>query len=66
LGNRRNVSKNLLGKSSSLQLHHVFPKAYLYKRGYDKADVNALANFTFLTAERNQKLSDRHRRAPAD
>ena len=53
------LSKNLLGKSNSLQLHHVFPKAYLYKNGYDKADVNALANFTFLTAECNQKLSDR-------
>ncbi len=53
------LSKNLLGKSSSLQLHHVFPKAYLYKNGYDKTEVNALANFTFLTAECNQKLSDR-------
>ncbi len=58
-GNGNALSMHLLGKFSSLQLHHVFPKAYLYKNGYDKTEVNALANFAFLTAKTNQQLSDR-------
>ena len=53
----------LLGKTSSLQIHHIFPKALLYKNGYTKAEVNAIANFTFLTQDTNLKISDRN---PAD
>jgi hypothetical protein len=58
-GNGNALSMHLLGKFSSLQLHHIFPKAYLYKNGYDKTEVNALANFAFLTAKTNQELSDK-------
>ena len=54
------LREHLLGKLSGLQLHHVFPRAVLYKHGYPKAEVNALANFTFLTQETNLKVSDRH------
>jgi hypothetical protein len=53
------LSQHLLGKFSGLQIHHLFPKAQLYKHGYSRAEVNALANFTFLTAETNQSLSDK-------
>ncbi|SVE37654.1 uncharacterized protein METZ01_LOCUS490508, partial [marine metagenome] len=49
---------NLLGKSSSLHVHHIFPKALLYKAGYNQTDINALANMCFLTAECNIKISD--------
>lgn len=47
----------LLGKSSSLELHHIFPKKLLYDAGYDKADVNTLANLTFLTKGTNIQIS---------
>ena len=50
---------HLLGNLSSLELHHIFPKALLYKAGYERANVNALANFTFLTKETNLKVSDK-------
>lgn len=53
------LTNHLLGKLSSLQVHHVFPKAQLYKQGYGRAEVNALANFTFLTQDTNLKVSDR-------
>jgi hypothetical protein len=53
------LSSHLLGHLSSLQLHHIFPKALLYKHGYARPDVNALANFTFLTQETNLLVSDR-------
>ena len=54
------LSGHTLGKSTSLQLHHIFPKSRLYKRGYERREVNALANFTFLTQETNLKVSNRH------
>ncbi|MBN3992644.1 MAG: DUF262 domain-containing protein [Nostoc sp. NMS2] len=54
------LSKHLLGKHSCLQVHHIFPKSLLYKGGYPKSEVNAIANLTFLTQETNLKVSNRH------
>lgn len=48
----------LLGRLSGLQLHHIFPKARLYEHGYTRPEVNALANFTFLTQRTNLLVSD--------
>jgi len=53
------LSSHLLGAWSQLHMHHIFPKARLYKAGYSRSEVNALANFTFLTAETNGFVSDR-------
>ncbi len=53
------LSKFLLGKNAQLHVHHIFPKALLYKHGYSKSEVNALANLTFLTQETNMQVSDR-------
>ncbi len=50
---------NMLGRLSSLQIHHIFPKSLLYKAGYARPEVNAIANFTFLTQETNLKVSNR-------
>lgn len=52
------LSKHLLGKLSSLEIHHVFPKSKLYRHGYEKAEVNAIANFTFLTKDTNLEVSN--------
>ena len=40
-------------------MHHIFPKALLYKASYDRSDVNALVNFTFLSKDTNLKVSDK-------
>ncbi|MEX2579682.1 MAG: DUF262 domain-containing protein [Verrucomicrobiales bacterium] len=53
------LKADLLGKMSSLEVHHIFPKAQLYKAGYTKTEVNALANFCFLTKDTNLHISDR-------
>jgi hypothetical protein len=53
------LRSELLGRMNKLEVHHVFPKAQLYKLKYAKADVNALANFCFLTKDCNLKISDR-------
>jgi hypothetical protein len=53
------LKANLLGKMSRLEVHHIFPKAQLYKRAYKRPEVNALANFCFLTKDTNLDISDR-------
>ena len=47
---------------SRLEVHHIFPKAQLYKAkmlNFRKPEVNALGNFCFLTKDTNLKISDR-------
>jgi len=53
------LSNHLLGHLSTLQIHHIFPKKLLYDAGYQKREVNAIANFTFLTQETNLEVSKR-------
>lgn len=50
-----------VGKSNGLESHHIFPKAFLRKVGWDpNADrrlINSLANRAFLTSNANKKVS---------
>lgn len=52
------LKEGLLGKLSRLNVHHIFPKAYLYEHGYTRYEVNALGNFCFLTQDTNLDISD--------
>lgn len=52
------LNAHLLGKLNLLQVHHIFPKAQLYKQGYQRGEVNAIANFCFLTQQTNLLISD--------
>lgn len=53
------LKASLLGKNSKLEMHHIFPKAQLYKLKHKRPEVNALANFCFQTKETNLEISDR-------
>lgn len=53
------LKASLLGKMSRLEVHHIFPKAQLYKRKHARPEVNALANFCFLTKDTNLVITDR-------
>lgn len=53
------LSANMLGKQSSLHVHHLFPKKRLYDAGYKRSQVNALGNFGFLTATSNMSIGAR-------
>lgn len=53
------LKADLLGKMSRLEVHHIFPKAQLYKRKFRRPEVNALANFCFLTKDTNLDIRDR-------
>lgn len=54
------LSHHALGWQTNLEIHHIFPKSVLYEAGYARSEVNALANFTFLTGETNREISNRH------
>lgn len=54
------LSAHLLGRLNRLQVHHIFPKALLYEYGYGRQDVNAIANFTFLTQDTNLIVTNRN------
>ena len=49
----------LLGRMNALEVHHIFPKALLYRAGFARPQVNAVANFCFLTKNTNLQISDR-------
>lgn len=60
------LKASLLGKMNRLEVHHIFPKSQLYKlknaQGgprHARGEVNALANFCFLTKNTNLNISDR-------
>lgn len=57
------LKAGLLGRMSRLEVHHIFPKAQLYKPKilggpFKRPEVNALSNFCFLTKETNLRISD--------
>lgn len=52
------ISNALLGNLSGLQVHHIFPKAKLYADGFERGQVNAIANFCLITQDSNLKVSD--------
>lgn len=53
------LSAYMLGKLSTLQVHHIFPKALLYDKKFDRSQVNAIANFTFQTQDTNLWITNR-------
>ncbi len=57
-GSNLELKNNLLGKNSTLDVHHIFPKDLLYKAGKSKAIVNALGNYAFLTKDTNIAISN--------
>ncbi|MBC7986849.1 MAG: DUF262 domain-containing protein [Sphingomonadaceae bacterium] len=58
LGSGLPLTASLLGSRSALQVHHIFPKAQLYKARFQRGQVNALANFCFLTMGTNLAILD--------
>jgi hypothetical protein len=48
------------GKKGTIDKHHIFPKSYLTKIGYDNdRDRNQIANFTYLDYNTNIEIGDR-------
>lgn len=50
---------NALSGFNRKEYHHVFPQAFLKKRGLGQDKINALCNFCFLPAGANKKISQK-------
>ncbi len=51
------------GRTHLIQYHHIFPKSRLPKFGYEKAEINEIANMAFVSAKVNRAISNK---APTD
>ena len=60
LGSGVPLRDGMLGRLSSLQVHHIFPKARLREYGYNHAEINAVANFCVLTQDTNLRVGARN------
>jgi len=53
------LSKNNIARDLATDdIHHIFPKNYLVKHGYDKSKYNRIANFVHLRNDINISVSD--------
>ena len=53
------LSKNNIARDLATDdIHHIFPKNYLVKHGYDKSNYNRIANFVHLRNDINISVSD--------
>ena len=59
LGSGLALKAHLLGRMARLEVHHIFPKSRLYAVDYERPEVNAVANFCFLTKETNLVIGSR-------
>jgi len=50
------LSSKHVGKSHKLQYHHFFPKSLLKKEGYDKKEINEIANMAFIGGKTNRHM----------
>lgn len=49
----------VLKQGSKHEFHHIFPQAYLDKAGFDRRQINVLANICFLTRSDNNAIKDK-------
>ena len=56
-GNR--LRHHSLGDHTNLELHHIFPRAYLRRNGVSANDANNMGNIAFQTRETNRAIGSR-------
>jgi len=49
----------VLKKGSKHEYHHIFPQKYLERLGFERKQINVLANICFLTRSDNNKIKDK-------
>lgn len=57
------ISLTHQGKLHYVQYHHIFPKSLLAKTGYEKAEINEIANMAFISGNANRRISNKEPRA---
>jgi len=54
---------NALSKYNLKEYHHIFPRAFLKKKGIETQKINSLCNFCFLPSDSNKKIANK---SPSD
>lgn len=52
------LSLSRQGKQHFIQYHHIFPKSLLRDAGYDKGEINEIANLAFIGGQTNRRISN--------
>ena len=47
------------GKLHFIQWHHIIPKSLLRQRGYERGEINEIANMAFITGQTNRRISNK-------
>ena len=50
------LSMHHQGKMHDIEYHHIFPKSLLAHHGYEKAQINEIANLAFISGRANRKI----------
>ena len=58
-GTGNQLRHHSLGDHSNLEMHHIFPKAYLRRSGVMANDANNIGNIAFQTRETNRAIGKR-------
>jgi hypothetical protein len=53
------LSEKHLGKSHSIQYHHIFPKSLLKKANFDKREINEISNLAFIGGKTNRSITNK-------
>ena len=55
-GTGNQLRHHSLGSHTNLEMHHIFPKAYLRRNGMSSRDANNMGNIAFQTRETNREI----------
>ena len=58
-GTGNQLRHHSLGDHTNLEMHHIFPRAYLRRNGVSANDTNNIGNIAFQTRETNQSIGSR-------
>lgn len=53
------LSDEHLGAAHSIQYHHIFPKSLLTNAGYEKGEINEIANMAFIGGKTNREITNK-------
>jgi len=53
------ISLTNQGRLHFIQHHHIFPKSLLKKAGYEKAEINEIANMAIISGGANRRISNK-------
>ncbi len=58
-GTGNQLRHHSLGSHTNLEMHHIFPRAYLSRNGVSANDANNIGNIAFQTGETNRSIGSR-------